>query len=196
MALPFALAEDDSQAEGEKETSLVRWLIETLVLIALAVALAFGIRTVLVEPFMVPTGSMIPTIMIGDRVLAEKITYRFLHGPRDGDIVVFPDPKGEHPHLIKRVIATEGETVDLRGGKVYVDGEELAEPYTHNKPSNPLPGFDFSFPFKVPEGHVWVMGDNRTNSADSRAFGPIDVRTIQGRGMWTYWPIPSFGPLE
>lgn len=197
MALPNALTGDEApQPEHEKETSLVRWLLETAVLIALAVALAFGIRTVLVEPFVVPTGSMIPTIMIDDRVLAEKITYRFLHEPRPGDIVVFPDPKGEHPHLIKRLIATGGQTVDLRDGKVYVDGKMLDEPYTHNKPSIPFAIAPISFPYRVPEGRLWVMGDNRTNSADSRVFGAIEESSVQGRGMWTYWPLASFGALK
>jgi signal peptidase I len=194
MALPFAVADDAPQ--GEKETSLVRWLLETAVLIALAVALAFGIRTVLVEPFVVPTGSMIPTIMIGDRVLAEKLTYRFLHSPKPGDIVVFPDPKGEHPHLIKRVIATGGQTVDLREGKVVVDGKELDEPYTHGKPSIAFPIAPITFPYRVPEGRLWVMGDNRTNSADSRVFGAIEESSVQGRGVWTYWPLASFGVLR
>jgi signal peptidase I len=187
---------DDLDSGEEKQTSLGRWLLETLVLIVLAVALAYGIRTVLVEPFIVPTGSMIPTIQIGNRVLAEKITYRFIHPPRYGEIVVFPDPKGEHPHLIKRVIATGGQVVDLRAGKVIVDGKALVEPYTHGLPSDPLPGMSIHFPYRVPEGSVWVMGDNRTNSADSRAFGAIPLESVQGHAVWTYWPLGEFGRLE
>lgn len=187
---------DDLESGEEKQTSLGRWLLETLVLVVLAVALAYGIRTVLVEPFIVPTGSMIPTIQIDNRVLAEKITYRFVHPPRYGEIVVFPDPKGEHPHLIKRVIATGGQVVDLRQDKVFVDGKELFEPYTHGQPSRELPGMSIRFPFRVPEGSVWVMGDNRTNSADSRAFGAVPVESVQGHGIWTYWPLDEFGRLE
>ena len=179
----------------EEETSLGRWLLETVVLVALAFVLAFGIRTFIVEPFIVPTGSMIPTIQIGNRVLAEKITYRFVRPPRYGDIVVFPDPKGEHPHLIKRVIATDGQTVDLRDGKVYVDGKELVEPYTHGQPSEPLSP-EFRYPYKVPAGDLWVMGDNRTNSGDSRFFGPIPVKEVQGHAIWTYWPLSAFGRLQ
>jgi signal peptidase I len=182
--------------EEEKPTSLLRWLLETALLVVLAIALAYAIRTVLVEPFIVPTGSMIPTIQIDNRVLAEKVTYRFIHPPRYGEIVVFPDPKGEHPHLIKRVIATGGQTVDLRGGKVFVDGKELYEPYTYGKPSDPLPNMSIRFPYRVPEGQVWVMGDNRTNSADSRAFGAIAIESVQGHGIWTYWPLEHFGKLE
>ena len=179
----------------QEETSFGRWLVETALLVLLAFALAFGIRSFIVEPFVVPTGSMIPTIEINNRVLAEKITYRFVRPPRYMDIVVFPDPKGEHPHLIKRVIATGGQTVDLRNGKVFVEGKELVEPYTHGQPSEQLTP-DITFPLKVPEGSIWVMGDNRTNSGDSRGFGPVPVKDVQGRAIWTYWPLSAFGKLQ
>jgi signal peptidase I len=182
-------------ATQKQEQSFGRWLIETAVLVALAFALAYGIRTLLVEPFIVPTGSMIPTIQIGNRVLAEKVSFRFVREPRYGDIVVFPDPKGEHPHLIKRVIATGGQTVDLRNGKVFVDGQQLDEPYTHGQPSFPLMS-EISFPLEVPAGDIWVMGDNRTNSGDSRVFGPITVKSVEGHAVWTYWPLSAFGGLQ
>jgi signal peptidase I len=178
-----------------EETSFTRWLIETALLVLLAFALAFGIRTFIMEPFIVPTGSMIPTIQINNRVLAEKITFRFVRPPRYGDVVVFPDPKGEHPHLIKRVIATGGQTVNLRDGKVYVNGNELNEPYTHGQPSEQLTP-EIRFPFTVPADSVWLMGDNRTNSGDSRVFGPVPTKDIQGHAVWTYWPLSAFGQLN
>ena len=178
-----------------EETSLTRWLIETALLVLLAFALAQGIRWLVVEPFMIPTGSMEPTIAIGNRVLAEKVTYRFVRGPRYGEIVVFPDPSGEHQHLIKRVIATGGQTVDLKDGAVWVDGKRLDEPYTHELPSYPLVP-TLTFPLKVPDGYVWLMGDNRTNSGDSRMFGPVPVNKIEGRAFWTYWPPKAFGALH
>jgi len=191
------MTDSATTAAGRKtgETSFGRWLLETVLLVLLAFAIAFGIRTFLVEPFIVPTGSMIPTIQIGNRVLAEKITYRFVRSPRYGDIVVFPDPKGEHPHLIKRVIAVGGQTVDLKKGKVLVDGHELVEPYTHGLPSVPLSD-EFQFPLTVPAGDLWVMGDNRTNSGDSRIFGPIPAAEVQGHAVWTYWPLNAFGRLQ
>jgi len=185
----------DSRNTAPEEQSMGRWLLETALLVALAFALAFGIRSLLVEPFIVPTGSMIPTIQIGNRVLAEKITFRFVRPPRYADIVVFPDPKGEHPHLIKRVIATGGQVVDLRNGHVFVDGHELVEPYTHGQPSVPLTA-EFKFPYTVPAGDLWVMGDNRTNSGDSRVFGPITVKAVEGHAVWTYWPLSAFGGLN
>ena len=185
-----------SQIEPQREeTSMVRWLIETALLILLAFALAQGIKTFLVQPFVIPTGSMIPTIEIGNRVLAEKITYRFVRSPRYNDIVVFSDPKGEHPALIKRTIAVGGQVVDLRDGFVYVDDVKLNEPYTHGLPSKPLES-SITYPFQVPEGYIWVMGDNRTNSGDSRYFGPIPLKSVQGHGVWTYWPPQAFGALH
>jgi signal peptidase I len=184
-----------STTPNDGETSFVRWLIETALLVLLAFVIAFAIRTWLVEPFIVPTGSMLPTIQLNDRVLAEKVTYRFIRPPHYGDIVVFPDPKGEHPHLIKRVIATAGQVIDLRGGHVFVDGQELVEPYTHGLPTVPLTA-DYKFPYKVPAGDIWVMGDNRTNSGDSRVFGPIAASEVQGHAIWTYWPLNRFGQLR
>ena len=180
-----------------EETSLGRWLAETVLLVLLAFVLALGIRTYIVEPFIIPTGSMIPTIEIGNRVLAEKITYRFVRPPEYRDIVVFPDPSGQHPHLIKRVIATGGQTVDLRDGAVYVNGNKLVEPYVHGQPSDPLPSATpLTYPFTVPAGDVWLMGDNRGDSSDSRVFGPIPASRIDGHAVWTYWPLSAFGKLE
>jgi len=180
---------------AREETSMLRWLIETALLVLLAFALAQGIKVFLVQPFVIPTGSMIPTIEIGNRVLAEKLTFRFSRPPRYDDIVVFADPKGQHPALIKRTIAVGGQTVDLRDGFVYVDGVKLSEPYTHGQRSDPLDS-SITYPYRVPDGNIWVMGDNRTNSGDSRYFGPIALSAVQGHAVWTYWPPKAFGELR
>jgi signal peptidase I len=184
---------NDTAAPAPEETSTVRWLIETALLILLAFALAQGIKTYLVQPFVIPTGSMEPTIAIGNRVLAEKISYRFFTQPAYGDIVVFDDPNGQHPQLIKRVIAVGGQTVDVRDGAVWVDGKRLVEPYIHGKPNElgTVP-----MPIKIPMGQVWLMGDNRTNSGDSRFFGPVSIEQIKGHAVWTYWPPREFGALQ
>jgi signal peptidase I len=136
---------------------------------------------------------MRPTIMEEDRVLAEKITYRFNREPATGDIVVFDDPLGEHPQLIKRVIAVGGQTVDVQGDSVVVDGRTLDESYTHGVPTEPG---SIELPVTVPDGYVWLMGDNRPNSGDSRFFGPRPVNTVRGRAFWTYWPPGRFGTLQ
>jgi signal peptidase I len=175
--------------------SVTRFIVETLVLIVLAFLLAQGIKLFLVQPYLVPTGSMIPTIEIRDRVLANKLPFWFGAQPKQGDIVVIEDPTEEFPQLIKRVIATEGQTIDLRDGKVYLDGQQLDEEYAHGLPTVIL-GAAVDFPFTVPAGDIFVMGDNRTNSADSRVFGSVSTDTVRGRGFWTYWPFSRFGPLK
>ena len=192
---------DETMTEGtsstpkakDDDTSFGRWLLETVLLVALAFALAQGIKTFLVQPFVIPTGSMIPTIQIGDRVLADKLVFRFFRDPEVGDIVVFDDPSGEHPQLIKRVIATGGQTVDLDNGKVLIDGVPIDEPYTYDKPTD-LGSIEM--PVTVPEGQVWLMGDNRPASGDSRFFGPQKIENVRGRAFWTYWPPKSFGRLD
>jgi signal peptidase I len=184
---------DTTGGKQREETSFGRWLLETILLVLLAVALAMGIRTLVVQPYVIPTESMVPTIEVGNRVLAEKISYRFIRKPQYGDIVVFKDPTGAHAALIKRVIAVGGQTVDVKEGAVYVDGAKLVEPYTHNLPSDPQV---VRLPVTIPQGSVWVMGDNRTNSGDSRSFGPVPLNTIEGHAVWTYWPPQAFGSLQ
>ena len=179
-------------AEPEKKDSVLRWLLETAVLVALAFLLAQGIKTYIVQPYIVPTGSMIPTIEIGDRLLAEKISYRF-RDPNVGEIVVFADPTGQHPALIKRVIATGGQTVDIKEGAVWVDGKKLDEPYVHGKVTDPG---TVPLPVTIPEGYVWLMGDNRPNSGDSRFLGPQPLTAIKGHAIFTYWPLSRIGALN
>jgi len=185
--------DEDLSMPRADQTSVGRWLIETALLLIVAFAIAQGVKTLVVQPFVIPTGSMIPTIGIGDYVLAEKLTYRFVHPPHRGDIVVFDDPMKQHPQLIKRVIATEGQTVEIRDNRVYVDGKALVEPYVNGKPTTPG---TVATPLVVPSGKVWLMGDNRPNSGDSRYFGPRPVSSIHGRAFWTYWPPGEFAPLN
>lgn len=180
-----------------EETSMVRWLIETALLVLLAFALAQGIKAFVAQPFIIPTGSMIPTIELRDYVLAEKLTYRFSRSPQYKDIVVFENPSHDPaaPILIKRLIAVGGQTVDLKDGAVYVDGKKLDEEYTHGKPSYPL-NPSIAYPYTVPSGYYWMMGDNRTNSGDSREFGAVPGDLVIAHAVWTYWPIKKFGKLQ
>ncbi|MCE5191845.1 MAG: signal peptidase I [Actinomycetia bacterium] len=178
-------------APQEAPPSFLRWLGELVFMVLLAFVLATGIRTFVVQPYVIPTGSMIPTIGIGERVLANKFIYRFSL-PEQGDIVVFDDPTKTVPTLIKRVIAVGGQTVDVHDGAVYVDGAKLNEPYTYGKPSEPG---DVILPVKIPAGEVWLMGDNRTNSHDSRWFGPQPVSIVHGKAFLRYWPLNRFAKL-
>ncbi len=179
------------------EQSFGRWLIETVLLVVLALVLAQGIKAFLVQPFVIPSGSMIPTIQERDRILAEKVSYRFVRDPERLDVVVFENPTGDPaaPILIKRLIAVGGQTIDLREGVVYIDDVALDEPYTHGLPSEPQ-NPQITYPFTIPAGYYWMMGDNRTNSGDSRQFGPVAKSAVLGHAVWTYWPPKAFNALN
>ena len=176
-----------------------RSLLSLVVMIAVIALITIGLRMFVFVPYEIPSGSMEDTIMPGDMVFSEKISY-YTRQPQRGDIVTFADPQVAGRTLIKRVIATGGQTVDLVGGKVYVDGLALDEPYTGGKDSYPLSrtaaDADVSFPYEVPEGYLWVMGDNRTASQDSRYFGAIPVSSVNGRAAMVYWPVSDIGLLS
>jgi signal peptidase I len=190
-------AEDQGPPRAcSRRTSLKRSIRETVFLVALALVLSQAVKAYAVQPYVVPSGSMLPTIQLWDRVLAEKVTYRFVREPEVGDIVVFdnPDPTNKREKIyIKRVIAVAGQSVDVRDGIVWVDGVALSEPYTHGVSTDPG---SVSLPATVPEGHVWLMGDNRPGSGDSRFFGPQPVSHVRGRAVLTYWPPTRFGELD
>ena len=190
---PLIPGRDSSSSadSDEREVSLGRWILELVVLVGVAFVLATGIKTFVVQPFVIPTGSMIPTLEIGDYVIANKFIYRF-DDPGRGDIVVFLSPSSNSTDYIKRVIAVGGQTVDVRDGLVFVDGEPLDEPYTRGARNDPGP---LALPVTVPEGYVWLMGDNRENSQDSRWFGPQPVSRIVGKAFFIYWPISDLGTL-
>ncbi len=148
---------------------------------------------------------MEPTLGIGDRVIVNKLSYK-LHDVNRGDLIVFENPSssnGAVSDLIKRVIALPGETLQVLEGKVYIDGNLVIEPYLEASDTT----FDFLAPEScigekavlnkciVPDGHVFVMGDNRDNSRDSRIFGPVDIETIIGRAFVRVWPLGDFQRL-
>lgn len=180
--------------------SWARSLLSIAAMIIMVAVIAIALRMFVFVPYEIPSGSMETTIMTGDMVFSEKISY-YSRAPQSGDIVTFSDPQYPDRTLIKRVIAVEGQTVDLIDGTVHVDGYPLDEPYTNGKRSNPEmhptnPSADIVYPYKVPEGHVWVMGDSRTNSQDSRYFGAIPVSSVSGRAIVIYWPVEHIGILS
>ncbi len=194
------MASAKSEAESPKEANLrhsspVRTLLSYVICIVVALVIAIGVRYFLIEPYRIPTGSMLPTIQLNDMVLANKLVFKVGGAPKYKDIVVFKDPDGDYPQLIKRVIATEGQTIDLRDGVVYVDNKKLDEPYVHGQKTYPLSDV-VQFPYTVPQGYMWVMGDNRGNSGDSRLFGAVPLKSLYGRAWWTYWPLKNFGSLK
>jgi signal peptidase I len=192
---------DDQNEEIEAEERPTRGQVALDWGLTIAIPLAVGllIHFFVLEAFIVPSGSMLNTVQLNDRLWSEKVSYRF-RAPERGEVVLFDSPSEEGVVLIKRVIALEGETVDLKDGHVLIDGKVLEEPYTEGRPSYPLdsqldPLNPVTFPYVVPEGHVWLMGDNRTNSLDSRYFGAVPVSTVFARALCTYWPLDHIRPL-
>ena len=171
-----------------------RVLAEWAFSLALALLLAFGIRTFAFQAFSIPTTSMVPTLDVHDRILVQKAFVNW-HQLREGDIVVFTHPPRDHcpgpagTDLVKRIIALPGQTIYSAGGILYVDGTRLSEPYL--PPDDPLgppiPGATRQDPFHVPRGEFYVMGDNRAISCDSRYWGPIRGSTIIGRVVMLVW---------
>ncbi len=183
----------------QEEHGVIGGVGELVLTIGVAVVLALLMRAFVFEVFEVPTGSMLETIQLDDRIVGEKLSYRF-RVPQRGEIVTFDNPTKDGTTLVKRVIATGGQTIDLQEGRVVVDGEVLDEPYVNGRESIPLsqqlPGIGpITYPYTVPEGRIWVMGDNRTNSKDSRYFGAVPVSDVTSHAVWTIWPPKDFGAL-
>jgi signal peptidase I len=166
--------------------------IEWILLVGAALVIALLIKTFLVQAFYIPSASMEPTLKVHDRVLVNKLSYK-AHGIHRGDIVVFTKPPNETQDikdLIKRVIGLPGDTVSEENGHVFINGRQLNEPYLPaGTPTENLTTV------KVPPGDIFVMGDNRTNSADSRVFGPIKESSVVGRAFLRIWPLPRLGFL-
>ena len=159
-------------------------LLEFLIILLVAFALVFGlVRPFIVEAFYIPSESMVPTLEIGDRVFVNKFIYRFAE-PERGDIVVFESIEGGEQDLIKRVVAVPGDTVAVQNGVLFVNGQPQEEPYVNDA----FPDGSFFGPTTVPEDAVFVMGDNRGNSRDSRFFGPVSISNVEGEAFITFWP--------
>jgi signal peptidase I len=184
------------RGKHKQPRSLRRTILEWAGVIAGGMLIAFVIEMFLVQAFYIPSPSMVPTLNVDDRVLVNKLSYR-LHDVHRGDLIVFERPpsasrgaEGEIKDLIKRVIAVGGDTIEARNQLVYVNGERVDESYLEpGTPTNDLPRQT------VPEGHVFVMGDNRTNSEDSRVFGTVDEDRIVGRAFMRVLPVGDIGWL-
>jgi signal peptidase I len=175
-------------------------IVETLVL---TVAIFFGIQTFVAQPFSVEGPSMETTLETGEYLLIDKLTPHWAAYAR-GDVVVLEPPAAyagsRGVPFIKRVIGLPGDRVQLKDGKVYVNGAELDEPYVYrdagggSQATDPMPGGPSEW--VVPADDLLVMGDHRQQSADSRAFGPIAISTVVGRAWLRYWPFDTFGTLS
>ncbi|MBC7190431.1 signal peptidase I [Candidatus Aerophobetes bacterium] len=169
----------------ERKWGWVREIIETLVI---ALVIAFLVRTFIVQTFWIPSGSMEPTLLVGDRIMAYKIFYGIDKAQR-GDIVIFKFPLDPHKDFVKRVIALPGETVEIKDKKVYINGKRLFEPYAFYSEKRNI-GFprDEYGPVKVPPDSLFVLGDNRDSSEDSRYWGYVPKENIVGKVFLIYWP--------
>ncbi|TAN25105.1 MAG: signal peptidase I [Actinomycetota bacterium] len=164
---------------------------DVVIILVVAVLFGFAIRIFVFQSFFIPTGSMIPTLKVGNRVLVNELAYDF-HPVHRGDIIVFKTPPNDSfnpaiKDLVKRVVGLPGDTITSINGRLYVNGSPLSEPYL---PSGTVTSGVSSQ--KIPPGELWVMGDNRGDSEDSRYFGPISEKLIVGRVFLRYWPLSSF----
>ncbi|MHB8218743.1 MAG: signal peptidase I [Acidimicrobiales bacterium] len=170
-----------------------RWIVEWVVVILLALVVAVVVRSYVFQTFYIPSGSMEPTLMVGDRIIVDKLSFH-LHPVERGDIVVFRRPPHEQSvcagpevtDLVKRVIGLPTETISAHNGVVYITGKPLSEPwlpkeyaYTATFPHGPV---------KIPKGDYFMMGDHRTNSCDSRLWGPLPRSYIVGEVVMRIWP--------
>ncbi len=170
-----------------KEKSLLREYTEAIILALIAALL---IRATVVQAFRIPSGSMIPTLLVGDQILVDKLAYKF-RKPQRGDIMVFKYPKDESRDFIKRVIGLPGDKLEIKSRKVYVNGEPINEDaYAYHEFADlntyPHPRDNFG-PVTIPEKSYFVMGDNRENSMDSRFWGFLDEENLVGRAFIIYW---------
>ena len=173
----------------------LRFNREDLATVVLTFAVSIGFRTFIAEPRYIPSLSMYPTFDVNDRLIAEKLTYRFKREPVTGDVVIFNPPKTgktksvSNEVFIKRVVAVAGDVVQVKGGELYVNGVSRGKELK-------LEPIQYQFgPFTVPDGDVFVMGDNRNNSFDSHVWGPLPKERIIGRATVKYWPPQKIGGL-
>lgn len=183
---------------------------ENIEAIVIAIVLALTIRTFVVQAFKIPSGSMEPTLLIGDHILVNKFIYgisipfidkKFLQftTPERGDVVVFIYPMDESKDFIKRVVAVEGDTVEIRQKKLYLNGRTVEDPHAHFTDSTLYSGPDSTArqrdnfgPKTIPPGNIFVMGDNRDRSLDSRFWGFVDINKVRGKAFMIYWSWKSF----
>ncbi len=172
----------------------VKSALEWILTIGFAFLFSLTVRTYVAEARLIPTGSMIPTIKIGEKVLVDHLFYK-LNGIHREDVVVFKPTdrlkaEGYTDDFIKRVIGMSGDVIKVVNGTVYVNDKPLDEPYLSEKPLQ-----DYG-PYKVPENYFFVMGDNRNKSYDSRYWGPVPMKNLEGRAVIRIWPLDRIGSLE
>jgi len=219
--MPAARDDDDLIENGGGKRSAGGSLLEFVLIVVVALGLALGIQAFLVKPFRIPSGSMEPTLDVGQRVLVSRVNYH-VSDPDRGDVVVFKPPVGaddnrnecgvpnfEPPargqpcprptrgrsdqNFIKRIVGLPGDRLKVIAGRVYIDGKQLKEPYI--EPDDACDICNLPEEITVPPDHFFMMGDNRGASADSRFWGPVPEDQLIGQAFFTYWPPKRIGTL-
>jgi len=190
-----------------KKKSILREYFEA---ITVAVLLALFIRSFVIQAFKIPSGSMLPTLQIGDHLLVNKFIYGVKNPftgsllipwkkPKHGDVIVFKYPQDRSVDYIKRVIGVSGDTILIRNKKVFINDQAIEDTHAHHTSNSILPGTegprDNFGPIKVPDGKIFVMGDNRDNSYDSRFWGFVDQSEVLGKAIVIYWSWNLDAPL-
>lgn len=182
--------------------------LEYVAVVAAAVLVALAVQAWVVKPYRIPSGSMLDTLRPGDRVLVNRVVYH-LREPQRGDVIVFRYPQDPDVVFIKRVVGVPGDLLEARDGRLYVNGSKAAEPYVHRTGGRLDPTiaqaavagstlhdpWSLARPYRVPPGTYFVMGDNRTDSDDSRDWGTVPRAAIVGEGLATYWPVSRLRAL-
>ena len=183
-------------------------VLEYAAIVAVAVLVALAIQAWLLKPYRIPSGSMLDTLRPGDRVLVNRVVYH-LRDPHRGDVIVFHYPQDPEVVFIKRVVGVPGDRLEVRDGHLYVNGRRAPEPYVHRTAGRSDPTiaqatvagstmhdpWSLAEPYRVPAGKYFVMGDNRTDSDDSRDWGTVPRTAIVGEGLATYWPLSRLRAL-
>ncbi len=194
---------EDNTAPRIRKKSVFREYAEAA---AIAILLALIIRTFVVQAFKIPSGSMEPTLLVGDHILVNKFIYGVkipfiqktlipISNPERGDVLVFIYPVDPSKDFIKRVIGLPGERIEIRGRTVYVNGAPYDDPHGYYSPSGgpaDQEGKERFGPVTVPQGHLFVMGDNRNHSYDSRFWGFVPVESVKGKAFIIYWSWPNW----
>lgn len=195
MALAPDAAPGPPSAEQRRSRGPIWWFVEWALVIALALGLAVGVRTFVLQTFFIPSGSMEPTLDIGNRILVLKIAYDFTT-PATGDVIVFKAPPTEHcgdpsvTDLVKRIVGLPGQYISSRGNEILIDHHVLRQDWPHYPVLlTPIR------PQLIPPNHYFVMGDNHPASCDSRDWGTVPRSDIIGKVVLKIWPLSQFGTI-
>ncbi len=215
-ATPDRVSGLDKPAARAKEQSGAGQLVELVVIVVVALGLALAIQALIVKPFRIPSESMVPTLEVSQRVLVDRVSFRFSQ-PHRGDIVVFKPPAGadigvcgeetgpsdaacarptsdrSDVNFIKRIVGEPGDLLHVENGRVYINGRRQKEHFI--RPSADCDICNLPRDIRIPPEHFFMMGDNRGESADSRQWGPVPKEWIIGNAFFTYWPPSRVGPL-